>query len=167
MGPFHHFPDSQGLTSNPSRSRKAFHLNLYWEIYSLIKLSSPEIHFAVFHWHVILNRCHLKACPIFLRAILQSNEVKSKLECFHVDSQRRFFSQYFGFVLLIHMCFSKFLWSINICKSKPHDKDNDYKRLMFVPVIIKNKHSQWFNNLIFQQSQYGLLDHWNGISWCW
>ena len=91
MGPFHHFPDSQGLTSNPSQSRKAFHLNLYWEIYSLIKLSSPEIHFAVFHWYVILNRCHLKACPIFLWATLQSTEVKSKLECFHVDNQRRHF----------------------------------------------------------------------------
>lgn len=92
MGPFHHFHDSQGLTSNPSQSRKAFHLNLYWEIYSLIKLSSPEIHFAMFHWYVILNRCHLKACPIFLGAILQSNEVKSKFECFHVGNQRSYFS---------------------------------------------------------------------------
>lgn len=115
MGPFHHFPDSQGLTSNPLQSCKTFHLNLYWEIYSLIKLSSPEIHFAVFHWYVILNRCHLKACPIFLWATIQSNEVKSQLECFHVDNQRRYFSVLWFCIIHSHVLVKVSLIAQHIC----------------------------------------------------
>lgn len=44
--------------------------------------------------------------------------------------------QYFGFVLLIHMCCLKFLWWLNIFKPTFYSKDNHYK--WFIVPVLKN-----------------------------